>query len=80
MSEQLNGKKHKAWIEFKKLVAMSLLARKLVADYNEGYQFAASLDMSFEELYATVDRTKWMQYIQRDCDEYENDPARKVGQ
>lgn len=77
MSEQLNGNKIIAWQYFRRLVARALVTRNLVDSVQDGYDFADDLDMSFNELYATVPRDKWTQHIEKDVIEYENDPARK---
>lgn len=76
MSEKLNGNRNSAWEFFANVVAMVLLGRGLVSTTEEGIKFAESLDMSFEDLYANYPRSRWIQQIIRDCDEYEKDLER----
>lgn len=76
MTKELNGARHLAWDYFAGLVAMTLVSRGLIGTYAEGLEFAESLDMSFEELYANHPRSRWHQQIISDCNEYEKDLER----
>lgn len=76
MSEKLNGNRNSALEFFANVVSMVLLGRGLVSTKEEGIKFAESLDMSFDDLYANHPRSRWVQQIIRDCDEYEKDLER----